>query len=187
MNKEFLTIGDKIVDSKILNKHFFCDLKKCKGACCTMKSDYGAPLRIMEIAEIGRNLESIFEYLPEHSREEIKENDFWEEINDGAMTRSINNRDCVFVYYENDIAKCSIEKAYFDKKSDFRKPISCFLFPIRVGSFGGDILEYEEYSECKPALELGKKKNVTIAEFCKDSMITAFGKNWYNKLKSFLE
>lgn len=187
MNRDYINIDEKIVDSKILTQPFACDLGKCKGACCTMKSDFGAPLQVLEIAEIGRNLESILEFLPEKNRQEIRENDFWEE-NDGiVMTRSINHRDCVFVYYENDIAKCGIEKAYFNKKSDFRKPISCFLFPIRVGSFGGDVLKYEEYSECKPALELGKTKGVRIAEFCKDALTTAFGKIWYKKLKSYLE
>lgn len=187
MKKELINIGNKIVDRDIVSKHFACDLEKCKGACCTMKSDYGAPLQVMEIAEIGRNLDSILEFLPEINQREIRENDFWEEHDGMVMTRSINHRDCVFVYYENGIAKCGIEKAYFNKRSDFRKPISCFLFPIRVGSFGGDVLKYEEYSECKPALELGKRKNITIAEFCKDSLTTAFGKEWYRKLKSYLE
>lgn len=187
VNRDYINIDEKIVDSRILTQNFICDLKMCKGACCTMESDFGAPLKDLEIAEIEKNLQAVFRYLPERSIKEIKENNFWEENDGMIMTRSINHRDCVFVYYEDDIAKCGIEKAYINKESDFRKPISCFLFPIRVGNFGGEVLKYEEYSECKPALKLGEKKGITIVEFCKDALKTAFGKVWYNKLKSYLE
>ncbi|MCW8817384.1 MAG: DUF3109 family protein, partial [Ignavibacteriaceae bacterium] len=88
---------------------------------------------------------------------------------------------CVFVYYENEIAKCSIEKAYLEGKTDFRKPISCHLFPIRISDFGGDVLGFERIDECQPALELGKAENTTVAEFCKDSLSRLYGKEWYLK------
>lgn len=187
MNSEYVNIDDKVVDLEIIQKHFVCDLEKCKGGCCTMKSDFGAPLNEKEIAKISKNLDSILEILPNQSKKEIEANGFWEEKNDIIMTRSINKRDCVFVYRENGIAKCGIEKAYFNGKSNFRKPISCFLFPIRVKDFGGEILRYEFYEECKPALELGMKKKITVAEFCKEALKEAFGIKWYNKLKSYLE
>lgn len=187
MNSEYINVDDKIVDLDIIQKHFHCDLNKCKGACCTMKSDFGAPLKSSEIDEISHNLTAILEYLPERNRKKIIENGFWEEKNDILMTRSINKRDCVFVYYENDVAKCGIEKAFLNNKSNFRKPISCFLFPIRVSDFGGEILRYEWYEDCKPALELGRKNKITIAEFCKNALQSAFGTQWYNKLKSYLE
>jgi len=31
-------------------------------------------------------------------------------------------------------------------------------------------------------LEKGKEDNVTVAEFCKDSLIRLYGEDWYNKL-----
>ena len=52
----------------------------------------------------------------------------------------IDDADCVFVYYENSVAKCAIEKAYHNGESDFRKPLSCHLFPIRIADFGGPFL-----------------------------------------------
>lgn len=187
MNSEYINIEDKIVDLDILQKHFFCDLEKCKGGCCTMKSDFGAPLKMNEIDKISKDIKNIFEFLPPKSVDEIEKNGFWEEKNEVFMTRSIDKQDCVFVYYENQIAKCGIEKAYFSGKSKLRKPISCFLFPIRVKDFGGDVLHFEYYDECKPALEMGKKKKTTIAEFCKEALKEAYGIKWFNKLKSYME
>ena len=94
----------------------------------------------------------------------------------------MNSKDCIFVYYEKDIAKCAIEKAYFENKINFRKPISCHLFPIRVNNLGGPILKYERYDECNPALDQGNKLDLSILEFCKDALIRAYGIEFYNNL-----
>lgn len=149
-----------------------------------MESDYGAPLAEPEIDILENDLDTILEYLPEVSVKSIAENGFWERKEDIFMTRSINNRDCVFVFYEGDIAKCGIEKAYFDGKVKFRKPLSCHLFPIRVNDFGGAVLKYEKYEDCKPAVKLGKQTKLSVFEFCKDALIRAFGEKWYNKMKA---
>ncbi len=64
-----------------------------------------------EIDIIDKNLPKIKEYLSEDSKSAIKNTGFWEEKDGELMTTSINKRDCVFVYYEGEIAKCAIEKA----------------------------------------------------------------------------
>jgi Protein of unknown function (DUF3109) len=171
-----------VVRSEILETPFVCDVVKCKGACCTLKSEYGAPVNNTEIEEIEKILDIVKEYLSEEHRSEIERNAFWEEKGDELLLRSVDKRACVFVYYENDIARCSLEKAFFEGKTNFRKPISCHLFPIRVTKFGGDILRYEKISECEPALENGKEKNITIAEFCRESLKRLYGKKWVSKL-----
>ena len=179
----FDNIDGVLVSKEIVKTHFSCDLEKCKGACCTMKSEFGAPLNSDEIDIIEEKLEIIKEYLPKKSIVEIEKNGFWEQKEDLLMTRSLGDTDCVFVYYENDIARCSIEKAYYDKKIDFVKPISCHLFPIRITDFGGDVLRYEEYEDCKPALEKGEKEEVTIMEFCEKPIKRAYTNNFYDKLE----
>ncbi|MGE5683296.1 MAG: DUF3109 family protein [Bacillota bacterium] len=175
-------IDDILVNREITNVKFACDLSKCKGACCTMESEYGAPLLEEEIPVMESILDIVKPYLPARHLEEIEKNGFWEEKSGELMTRSVNNRECVFVYYEGDVAKCAIEKAYKDGKVNFIKPISCHLFPVRVSKFGGDILRYEEINECRDALVNGARLNVTIAEFCKDSLLRHYGKAWYKKL-----
>ncbi|MDR3666642.1 MAG: DUF3109 family protein [Ignavibacteriaceae bacterium] len=178
----FIPIENVMVRPEIMETHFSCDLEKCKGACCTVESEYGAPLLDEEIPVINEILEEVYPYLPEEHVKMIKENGFSYKIEGETMTRSMNKKECVFVNYENTVAKCSIEKAYFDGKIKFRKPISCHLFPIRVTKFGGDVLRYEKFNECAPALEKGKKENVKIAEFCKDSLVRAYGNKWYKTL-----
>ncbi|MBZ0199150.1 MAG: DUF3109 family protein, partial [Ignavibacteriaceae bacterium] len=54
-------------------------------------------------------------------------------------------------------------------------------FPIRVSNFGGEVLRYESIRECIDALEKGEKENITIAEFCEDSLVRKYGNTWYNK------
>ena len=186
MEKNFIDIDDVIINNDLFEKKFTCDLEKCKGACCTMKSEYGAPLTEEEISKIDEILPVVKNYIPDRNVEEIEDFGFWEDKFDQLMTRSINNMDCVFVYYEGDIAKCGIEKAFFDGKVDFRKPISCHLFPIRVSDFGGDVLRFEEYSECKAALKKGLETNLTIFEFCKDALKRLYGNKWFEKTRSYL-
>jgi Fe-S-cluster containining protein len=179
---ENIALGREIVQTR-----FACDLKKCKGACCTIESDYGAPLLDEEIETISKILEIVKEYLPEKHKHIINKKGFFEKKDNKLMTTSVENRACVFVNYENGIAKCGIEKAYFDGKTDFRKPISCHLFPIRVEDFGGDVLRYEKFEECSPALKKGKKENINLVNFLEESLIRKFGKKWFTKLKGFTD
>jgi len=178
----FISVENILIRPEIMETCFSCDLEKCKGACCTLESEFGAPLLEEEIQIIKDILPEVFPYLPGEHVTEINKKDFYMQIDGELMTRSINKRECVFVYYENSIAKCGIEKAFFDGKIKFRKPISCHLFPIRVSKFGGDVLKYEKFSQCAPALLKGEKEKLTIAEFCKDSLIRLYGTNWYSSL-----
>ena len=178
----FMPVENVLVRPEIMETHFSCDLEKCKGACCTIESEFGAPLLDEEIPVINEILDEIFPYLPEKHVNMIKKDGFFNTHDGESMTRSVNKKECVFVYFENSIAKCSIEKAYFDGRFSFRKPVSCHLFPIRINKFGGDVLRYEKFNECSPALEKGKKENIKIMEFCKDSLIRYYGKKWYLSL-----
>jgi len=45
-------------------------------------------------------------------------------------------------------------------------------------------LRFEKYDHCLPAIEKGKTKNMTIAEFCEDSLVRLYGEKWLNKLKA---
>ncbi len=182
---KIFAINDVLVRDEIVEIPFSCDLKKCKGACCTLESELGAPIKKEEVEEIENILPIIKTYLTQRNIDEIEERGFYEIKEGELLITSVNNRDCVFSYFDNSIAKCAIEKAYFDGKVTFRKPISCHLFPIRVSDFSGDVLRYEKFSECAPALEQGKKENITIAEFCKDSLIRLYGEDWYNKLMNY--
>lgn len=183
MLKNLINIDDVLVNKEILEKKFTCDLDKCKGACCTMESELGAPLLSEEVEEINKVLPLVKKYLSETQINEIEKNGFYFEVEGDKMVKAIDNRDCIFAFWEGDIAKCAIEKVYYDENTSFIKPISCHLFPIRINKFGGDILKYEVYSECSHAVTLGNITETTIAEFCNGSLKRKYGEDWYNKLQ----
>jgi len=178
-----IIIDDVAVRDEIFSKKFVCDLEKCKGACCTLKSEFGAPLLEEEISLIEENYCEAEKYLPEKHKHEINTNGFYEYKYGELMVRSVNNEACVFVYYENNIAKCALEKAYLEGKSNFKKPISCHLFPIRISNFGGDVLRYEKFTECSPAEAKGIEENTKVYEFCEEPLKRKYGMKWYSSLK----
>lgn len=182
-----LLIDDILIDQDVVTSSFSCDLEKCKGACCTFPGDSGAPLLEHEIDQIKKAAPFAKEYLSKRSLEILDKNGFHEIVDDELATVCIDKKDCVFVFYEGDVAKCALEKAYFDGKTDFRKPISCHLFPIRVGKFGGDKLYYEKFDECKPGRKKGKSEKVKLLDSVKDALIRAYGEDWFLKLKKEVE
>lgn len=183
MNPEFIEVDDILINTEIFDIKFNCDLNKCKGACCTMESEFGAPITKEEIEELDKILPVVKEYLPKEHISEIEKNGFWINRFDQLMTRSLNNRACVFVTYDGDIAKCGIEKAYRDGKVDFVKPISCHLFPIRISNFGGDVIRFEKYHECNPAIEKGSKTDINVIDFCRTALERQYGNEWFSKTK----
>ena len=183
----FIPVEDVLIRTEIAELSFACDLKKCKGACCTVESEYGAPLLEEEIAQIEGILDIVIEYLPKKHRQEIEDNGFYESKNDELLTASIDNKACVFVFFEKGIAKCSIEKAYFDGKIKFRKPISCHLFPLRISRDVPERVRYEQIRECLPAVSNGTAKNIPLYVFLKDALIRKFGKPWYEDFQTKCE
>ncbi len=186
-NLRLISINGVLVRNEVVNKKFCCDLEKCKGACCTFESDYGAPLLQEEIPIIQSILNKVKKYLTQRNIDFIEQNSFYDINENGIFTKGINKRDCVFVYYdENGIAKCAIEKAFYNGEIDFKKPISCHLFPIRIHDFGGDILVFENFVGCVPALENGNKLDLPTYIFCKEALIRKYGENWYNELANLV-
>jgi hypothetical protein len=187
LTEKLIDIDGIVVRSGVLTTHFACDLEACKGACCTFESEYGAPVTPEEIAKIEKLLDIVLDYLPAEHKDEIIANGFYEIKEDELLLKSLDNKACLFVHYESGIAKCAIEKAYFDGKVDFRKPISCHLFPVRIARFGGDILRFERFLQCSPALEKGDKERIALVDFAKEALIRKYGETWWNKLKELVE
>jgi hypothetical protein len=60
-----------MVNTEIAETPFICDLIRCKGACCTFESNYGAPLNKEEIGKIDSILDEVKPYMHKISRDEI--------------------------------------------------------------------------------------------------------------------
>ena len=178
-----IQIDHTIVSLDVIEQPFACNLSHCKGACC-VEGDSGAPLEDDEIKNIEANLDIIQSYLPEKSIKTINEIGFFFIDRDGDKVTQLNqNKECVFSCFENNIAYCGIEKAYLEKNITIRKPISCFLYPIRLTKYSSFIaVNYHAWDICKPAIENGKKNNLQVYEVCKSALIQYFGQEWYDKL-----
>jgi hypothetical protein len=181
-------ILDIVADNALATTKFACDLSACKGACCTMPGGRGAPLADEEVTLIEEATPAALKYLPERNREVIRRQGAIEGGHGDHATRCIDDRDCVFVYYEGDVAKCAIERAYFNGEASFRKPISCHLFPIRsTEMLGGHYLHYERISECAPARRNGEREGILLYRFLKDALVRAYGEEFYNDLVATIE
>ena len=93
----------------------------------------------------------------------------------------------MFVYYEEGIARCSLEKAYMNGETQWRKPLSCHLFPIRVAKNTATLLRYEKISECAGAKIKGRREDIPMYEFLKDPLVRKYGEEWYEKFRSECE
>jgi len=102
-------------------------------------------------------------------------------------TTCIEDRDCVFAMYEGDIAKCSLEKAFLNHETRWRKPLSCHLFPIRVDRGGVDRLRFEYLTECKPAIARGEAEGIYVTEFVKDALIRNYGTAAYEAIEGYCQ
>ncbi len=184
---DLILYDDLLIESEIFSKKFSCDLKKCKGACCTFYGEYGAPVLDSEVKIIEEIYPIVKKYLSQNSINYIENHGMIEGTPGNYTTVCIENKDCVFVYWENGIALCAIEKAYLNKEIEFRKPLSCHLFPIREAHWNRKKLYFQQIDECKPALKKGIKENIYLYESVKEALIRRFGKTWYENFENYIK
>lgn len=177
-------IGDKVVSTQIFERKFVCDLSACKGACC-VEGDAGAPLTFEEVSILEEDLEVIKPFMRQEGIEAIEKTGvFYMDQDNEPVTTLVNNSECAFVYFdEKGITKCAIEQAHKEAKTNFKKPISCHLYPIRVKKFNDfKALNYDKWSICEPACACGESLNVPVFKFLKEPLIRAFGEGFFQEL-----
>jgi Protein of unknown function (DUF3109) len=182
-------IQDILVSDDVLKEQFLCNLNACKGACC-WEGDLGAPVALEERAILDAVYPKIKSYLTPAGIAAIEaqgtstliEED--ESAYEDYATTLIEGGPCAFITYEaNGIAKCGIEKAYLDGVVDFKKPISCHLYPIRVSNNGYyDSLNYDRWDICSDACQAGKEAKLPVYQFLKDPLVRRFGLDFYEEL-----
>lgn len=180
-----IQIDDVVISLDVLREKFICNLAACKGSCC-IEGDAGAPVELDEVAKLEEVLPVIWEQLSPEARAVIDRQGVVYTDEEGDLVTSIvNNKDCVFTAYdEKGCCYCAIEKAYREGKTDFYKPVSCHLYPIRVENFGPyKAVNYHRWDICKAAVLLGKKQGVAVYQFLKEPLIRKFGEAWYAELE----
>lgn len=179
-----IIVGNALVSEDVLEKKFACQIDKCKGECC-VQGDAGAPLLKEEADIILEIYDKIEPYISEEGIAEIKKNGYVTRDKDGDLvTVCRDSGECVFVVYEDyGVASCAIEKAYADGVVDFKKPISCHLYPIRAKKYGSYIaMNYHHWDICGDACKAGIEMNVPVYEFLKEALIRKMGEEWFAEL-----
>ena len=179
-----LEVGGILISSEILTECFCCDYEKCKGICCVEGSD-GAPVTMDEIAGIENSLDTVWPMLSASAQSVIDMQGVAYNDKEGDLVTSIvHGKDCVFTCYEGDNCLCALERAYREGKTEFCKPISCALYPIREKNFGNGLigLNYNRWAVCQDAVKKGKALGLPIYQFLKEPLIRRFGEAWYQEL-----
>lgn len=174
-------IGDTIVSLDLFREKFLCDLSACKGACC-IEGDAGAPLEMDEVAKLEEVLPVIWDELSPDARAVIdRQGVAYVDCEGDLVTSIVHGKDCVFTCYDGQgCCYCAVEKAYRAGKTDFYKPVSCHLYPIRVRRYNSyTAVNYHRWSVCKAALILGQKENLPVYKFLREPLIRKFGEDWY--------
>lgn len=181
-----IQIDDTIISTDLFDTKFCCDLDVCKGECC-IEGDSGAPLEKEEVAELEKVLPIVWDDLSEKSREVINQQGVsYVDIEGDLVTSIVDGGECVFTRIDEDgMCKCAIEMAYREGRTDFYKPISCHLYPVRLenlrnGTVGVNV---HRWKVCKCAFAKGKAENLPLYAFLKGPLIRRFGEVWYEKVE----
>lgn len=165
-----IAIGEVLASSEILTEYFCCDIEACHGMCCE-EGDAGAPVTLDEIADIENELDRIWPQMSASAQAIIDKQGVAYNDPEGDLVTSIcNGKDCAFRGPQG----CLLS----------RRPISCFLYPIREKKIGDNIcLNYHKWKICRLAVEKGRREGIRVYQFLKEPLIRRFGEEWYKELE----
>ena len=181
-----IEIDDCLVSEEILTEYFACDYEKCKGCCCVI-GDSGAPMEECEAWAIEKNYPIFSPIMTDAGRAAVASKGFFEIDMDGDMVTPLvpGSEECAYtIFDEEGNCFCSMERCWFQGKGDFRKPISCWLYPIRITTLrnGMRALNLHRWHICQDAFAKGKKEKVRVYEFLREPIERYFGEDFYQAL-----
>ena len=179
-----IQVGDVLVSPDIITETFCCDLDACKGACC-VEGEAGAPVDLDEIAAIEDSLDAVWPQMSAGAQAVVdRQGVAYGDPEGDLVTSIVDGRDCVFTCHEGGCCLCLLEKAYRAGLTEFCKPVSCALYPIREKRLGNGLvgLNYHKWSVCAPARSKGAELGLRVYEFLKEPLVRRFGQAWYDEL-----
>lgn len=184
-----LQIQDTLVTLDLAEQFFCCDLSKCLGACC-IEGDAGAPVTEDEVKEIERVLPEVEADMMPRAIEEVRANGVaYTDVEGDLVTTILDDRNCAFTCYApGGVCLCALEKAYREGRTDWKKPASCSLYPLRIKEFPTfTAVNYHRWKICRDAEALGRKKGIRLYQFLREPLIARFGADWYAELQQACE
>ena len=179
-------IGECVVSSEIITEYFACDYQACHGCCCII-GDSGAPMEEGEDKLFEQEYKNYEQLLTTEGKAALKEQGFAVTDSDGDLvTPLVNNEECAYTCFDCEgNCFCAVEKAFYEGKSKFQKPISCRLYPIRVSTFsnGTTALNLHRWQICRDAFRKGQKEKIPVYKFLREPLIHRFGEEFYSALE----
>ncbi len=181
-----IEIGNCLVSTEILTEYFCCDYDRCKGICCVV-GDSGAPLEKGEKEQLTEQAKDYEEFLAADGKEAIeKQGRFVIDIDGDEVTPLVpsDSRCAYSVTDEQGYTYCAVERGYCKNNRGMRKPLSCWIFPIRIKklSTGVEALTLSREHLCKEAFAKGKEEGIKAYEFLKEPIIKRYGVDFYGEL-----
>ncbi|MDT0687731.1 DUF3109 family protein [Autumnicola psychrophila] len=182
-------LGKTIVSEEIIKNDFVCNLSACKGACC-IDGDAGAPVEEEEAKILKEIYPKIKPFLRKKGIEAIEKQGTSITTENGEIeTPLIDGADCAYVTFDDKgTALCGIEEAYNQGEIEWKKPVSCHLYPVRIQDYSEfSAVNYHRWQICDDACSLGAELQVPVYKFVKEALIRKFGEDWYMELEKVAE
>jgi hypothetical protein len=183
-----IAIDKVLVSDQVVEEEFVCDLDRCKGGCCE-DGDAGAPLEDGELDRVKELFEVVKPLLTEGGLKEIERNGLYRYDREfGWVTPLVDGGICAYGHKdEKGVIRCAFEEVYNRGLSDWKKPISCHLYPIKTKQSrydGYDMMNYEPRETlCSPGCLLGRKSRVPVYVFLKEPIVRKYGLPFYEALE----
>ncbi len=179
-----IAIDKTLISDDLIEAKFSCRLTACHGACC-IKGDAGAPLEASEIEIMEALLPKIKPFMiPEHYESVLKVGVAEKDRDGDWVTTCQPSGECNFVVFNGLQTECAIERAFNSGEIDFKKPVSCHLYPVRVKEYNTfTAVNYHKWDICKP----GCNSETPLFIFLQEALIRKFGAEWYEQLNAYAE
>lgn len=174
-----------LISDDVFDRNFCCDCDLCGGICC-VEGDSGAPLEKEECLLLEKEWQAYRPYMQKAGIKAVEEQGTWVTDRDNdRVTPLIEGKECAYAFFENGACLCAIERAWNQGKTAFRKPISCWLYPIRVQKISEDTLalNYHKWHLCHQACVKGDALGIKVYQFLKEPLIARFGAQTYKEIE----
>ncbi len=187
MKRTDIIVNNVIVAEEVWKSCFLCNLSICKGQCC-VGGDIGPEVSFSEQIFIQKNIDRIFKLLPEINQELLKKVGLWEIMSWGGTHLTCFRKgkgSCAYGWFDdNDVFNCVFH--HLDNSRIIGKPLSCWLFPIRIYEKNNFIyLKLEKRKYCLYALS--DSKNPLLWDYLKTPLIKKFGKKLWFTVRSVIK
>lgn len=177
-------VQNTLISDDIAHARFACRLTSCMGACCVV-GEGGAPIDRSEVSVLKKAFKVLKSDLAQEAVDEVEKRGLIRGTGpDNLELACVGSAECVFVVKNPaGVSLCAIQKAKFEGRFDWEKPISCHLFPIRILPIGDmDFLNFEYVPEiCSPGKQYGIESNTYLAEYLEIPLVRKYGKDWFDE------